>query len=128
MKKNIKGILLLLLVFIVTPVLLLMFIWKDRCVHNVIKTVASESGALQVVLQETDCGLAMSKATQVFLEERQSDKWNSIGDVVVLQGVHAVTMQWQENSELVIGIPEGAVVVKSRDQVGDTRISYVPSK
>ena len=128
MKKKVKGFLLLLLVFIITPVLLLMFIWKDRCVHTVIKTVGSESGVLQVVLQETDCGLAMSKATQVFLEERQANKWNSIGDVVVLQGVHAVTMQWQENSELVIGIPEGAVVVKSRDQVGDTRISYVPSK
>ncbi len=128
MKKQIKGVLLLLLVFIVTPVLLLMFIWKDRCVHTVIKTIASESGSLQVVLQETDCGLKMSKATQVFLEERQANKWHSIGDVVVLQGVHLVSLQWQENSDLVVGIPEGAVVVKSRDQVGDIRVSYVPSK
>ncbi len=128
MKKKIKGVILVLLVFIVTPVLLLMFIWKDRCQHTVIKTIGSESGSLQVVLQETDCGLAMSKATQVFLEEREANKWKSIGDVVVLQGVHAVSLQWQENSELVVGIPEGAVVVKSRDQVGDTRVSYIPVK
>jgi hypothetical protein len=127
-KKKIKGVILVLLVFIVTPVLLLMFIWKDRCQHTVIKTIGSESGSLQVVLQETDCGLAMSKATQVFLEEREANKWKSIGDVVVLQGVHAVSLQWQENSELVVGIPEGAVVVKSRDQVGDTRVSYIPVK
>jgi hypothetical protein len=127
-QKKIKGIILVLLVFIVTPVLLLMFIWKDRCQHTVLKTIGSESGALQVVLQETDCGLAMSKATQVFLEEREANKWKTIGDVVVLQGVHAVSLQWQESSELVVGIPEGAVVVKSRDQVGDTRISYIPSK
>jgi hypothetical protein len=128
MKKKIQGILLVLLVFIVTPVLLLMFIWKDRCQHTVLKTVEADSGGLQVVLQETDCGLAMSKATQVFLEERESNKWKSIGDVVVLQGVHAVSLQWQENNELVVGIPEGAVVVKSRDQVKDTRISYIPGK
>jgi len=128
LKKNIKGILLVLLVFIVTPVLLLMFIWKDRCVHTVINTVVADSGGLQVVLQETDCGLAMSKATQVFLEERQSNKWKSIGDVVVLQGVHEVTLRWQENNELLVAIPEGAVVVKSRDQVGETRVSYIPPK
>jgi len=128
LKKKIKGILLVLFVFIVTPVLLLMFIWKDRCVHTVLKTVATESGGLQVVLQETDCGLAISKATQVFLEERDASKWKSIGDVVVLQGVHAVSLQWQENNELVVGIPEGAVVVKSRNQVRDTQISYIPTK
>jgi hypothetical protein len=128
LKKNIKGIFLVLLVFIVTPLLLLMFIWKDRCQHTVIKTITSDSGGLQVVLQETDCGLAMSKATQVFLEEREANKWKSIGDVVVLQGVQTVSLQWQENNELVVGIPEGAVVVKSRDQVGDTRVSYVPVK
>lgn len=126
--KHIKGIMLVLLVFIVTPVLVLMFLWKDRCVHTVVDKVLSASGDLQVVLQETDCGLAMSKATQLKLEERQGNEWTEAGDIMVLQGVHKVGIVWQDNNEVSVEIPEGAVVVKSRDQVRDTRISFVPPK
>lgn len=126
--KKVKGILLVLLVFVVTPLLLLMFIWKDRCVHTIVNKVVSANGDLRVVLQETDCGLAMSKATQLKLEERQGSDWSEAGDIMVLQGVHKVAIEWQENNEVTVEIPEGAVVVKSRDQVRDTRISYVPPK
>lgn len=128
MMKKIKGVLLVLLVFIVTPVLVLMFVWKDRCVHTILNKVVSASGDLQVVLQETDCGLAMSKATQLKLEERVGSGWSEAGDIMVLQGVHQVAVEWQENNEVTVEIPEGAVVVKSRDQVRDTRISFVPPK
>lgn len=121
------GLILMVFIFLIAPFLLLMLVWKDRCVHTVRNSVAAASGTLQAVLQETDCGLAMSKATQVKLEERRGADWKAAGDVIVLQGVHQVTLEWQD-TDLQVGIPEGAVIVKSRDQVGDTRVTYVPPK
>jgi hypothetical protein len=126
-RKKWRGIFLMIFIFLVAPVLLLMLVWKDRCVHTVMNTVPSSSGDLQAILQQTDCGLAMSKATQVKLEERRGSSWKSVGDVIVLHGVHQVTLEWQD-SDLQVGVPEGAVIVKSRDQVGDTRVTYVPPK
>lgn len=123
-RKKLWGIVAMLAVFIATPILLLMLVWKDRCVHTTKNSLLSPSGILQAVVIETDCGLAMSKATQLRIDEKRGNRWSNVGDVIVLQGVHPVMIEWLD-TDLQVGVPEGAVIVKSREQVGDTKVVYI---
>lgn len=129
MKKNLKGILGLFVIFVVIPFGALAILWKDRCKETLIEEVGTEGGNLVAALISTDCGTSMKVATEVRLERREEGKTVAKETVLLLSGSTLLPLNWSDGPTLTIDVPEGVDVVKRRGGwEGVTVVAHIPQK
>jgi hypothetical protein len=118
--KNVKGWLLLAVIFVVVPGVGLTLLWKDRCVVQNVSTVSSPDGAWSVRVDHKDCGPAMKVATEVRVAEKDAQDGEL---VMLLHGPHAVEATWGSPQSVSLKPPKDATIVSKKTAAGPVAVT-----
>lgn len=108
--SNVRGILILFLIFVVAPFAFLALIWKDRCQRTSVAVVRSPDGHWAAETTRVDCGSSMKVASEVTLREAEEKDGES---VLVIAEEKGLEMGWEDAGHLTLRLPPNAEVVKS---------------
>ena len=94
------------------------------CGNEVAQTVASPSGQLKVIVFSRDCGATTGFSTQVSIVPAKDTLPNDSGNILILDGVVPLKVQWGSDSTLTLTGLGSSRVFKQVPSAAGVSINY----
>ncbi len=130
--KKVRGIVILVVIFIVVPFSALALFWQDRCDQSVVQSIVSPDGRAVAEQVITSCGRSLKTASEVHLTKiDQGQRVGKEAAVLIIPSKTKMKISWDHGlgtpgQILSIELPDGqSEVVRYKDTWGDVRIALI---